>query len=132
MVLAYADAPRRLNLVPDVKPAILVLQPNRLLNETNSCEFQQELERTLEQVTEAVIVDLLWVEAIDAHGIAALVAGLQYATDLGKGLSVQSMHAGDQLALETAWARQQELSAGTWTHTFSHDFESFLDAFTHG
>lgn len=127
MVLAYADAPRRLTLVPDVKPSILVLQPNGALNEANSREFQQELEQALEQATETVMVDLLWVEAIDACGIAVLVAGLQRAAALGKFLSFQSMSADSHWVLENAWAQQQEMSAGAWTHTFSSDLELFLD-----
>ncbi|MBW4472901.1 MAG: STAS domain-containing protein [Stenomitos rutilans HA7619-LM2] len=131
MVLAYADVPRRLNLVPDLKPSILVLQPNGSLNASNSHDLQHELEQALEQATETVLVDLLWVEAIDACGIAALVAGLQYAAKLGKFLSFQSMKDCDRCALETTWAHQQEMSAGAWTHTFSCTFESFLDHFSH-
>ncbi|XGW00535.1 MAG: STAS domain-containing protein [Leptolyngbya sp. BL-A-14] len=129
MVLAYADAPRRLNLVPDIKPTILVLQPNGSINEANSREFQHELEQTLEQVSEAVMVDLLWVESIDSHGIAALVAGLQRAAALGKFLSFQAMDADTVWALENAWAYQQENEAGAWTHTFSSELELFLDSF---
>jgi anti-anti-sigma regulatory factor len=132
MVLAYTEAPRRLNLVPDVKPTILVLQPSGALTQANSREFQYELENALEQVTEAVIVDLIWVDSTDAYGIAALVAGLERAKALSKFLSFQSMNGSDRLALETAWAHQQETNAGAWTHTFSTDLESFLDDFTHG
>lgn len=132
MVLAYADAPRRLTVVPDVKPAILVLQPNGALNEATSRDFQYELEQALEQAAETVMVDLLWVDAIDAHGIAALVSGLHYAAKLGKFLSFQSMHDCDRTALETAWAHQQDMNAGAWTHTFSSDFALFLDNFSHG
>jgi len=132
VALVPADALRRLNLVPEVKPTILVLQPSGALTQANSREFQYELENTLEQVTEAVIVDLIWVDSTDAYGIAALVAGLERAKALGKFLSFQSMNGSDRLALETAWAHQQEISAGAWTHTFSSDLESFLDDFTHG
>lgn len=132
MVLAYADAPRRLNLVPDVKPTILILQPEGSLHEATSHDFQQMLEQALEQVSETVMVDFLWVEAIDAHGIAALVAGLQCAADLGKVLLFQSMNDRDRTALETAWGCQQEVSVGAWTHTFSRDFDLFLDNFSHG
>ena len=129
MVLAYADAPRQLTLVPDIKPTILVLQPNGALNEATSRDFQHELEQALEQATETVMVDFLWVEAIDAHGITALVAGLQRAAALGKFLSFQSMDTDSRLALENAWAHQQEKEAGAWTHTFSSKLELFLDNF---
>lgn len=131
MVLAYADTPRQLTLVPDLKPTILVLQPDGSLNEMNSPAFRQALEQTLEHVTETVMVDFLWVDAIDAHGIAALVAGLQCATALGKVLSFQSMNADSHQALENAWAQQQEHEAGAWTHTFSSDLDVFLDNFKH-
>ncbi len=129
MVLAYADAPRRLTVVPDIKPTILALQPEGALNEATSRNFQQALEEALEQVTETVMVDFLWVEAIDSYGIAALVAGLQRAAALGKFLSFQSMDADSALVLETAWAQQQEREAGGWTHTFSADLELFLGNF---
>lgn len=132
MALAYTEAPRRINLVPEANPAILVLQPSGALTQANSREFQYELESTLEQVAEAVIVDLIWVDSTDVYGIAALVSGLERAKALGKFLSFQSMNGSDRLALETAWAHQQETSAGAWTHTFSSDLESFLDDFTHG
>ncbi|PSB29938.1 hypothetical protein [Stenomitos frigidus] len=136
MTLAYADAPKqphaKLQLAPAVRSSIIVLQPSESLNQTNSLEFQLALETALEQALEGVIVDLLWVDSTDDYGIAALVVGMQRAATLGKFLSFQSMHANDQLALEAAWAQQQEMSAGAWTHTFSSDLESFLDVFTHG
>ena len=80
---------------------------------------------------DGVVVDLLWVHAADDYGLAALVAGLQRAAARGKFLSFQSMNASIECALEDAWARQQELNAGGWTHTFSSDLESFLDGFAH-
>ena len=134
MTLAYADIPQRhatLHLAPAVRPHTLVFQPIAL-NRTNSHEFQLALESALEQVLEGVVVDLLWVESTDDYGIAAVVAGLQRAATLGKFLSFQSMNADLEFALETAWAQQQESSAGAWTHTFSSDLESFLDNFAHG
>jgi anti-anti-sigma regulatory factor len=136
MTLAYADAPQRLNatlhLAPAVRPYTIVLQPSEALNQTNSLEFQLALENALEQVTDGVIVDLLWVASTDAYGIAAFVAGLQRAAALGKFLSFQAMDASSEVALEDAWAQQQECNSGAWTHTFSSDLESFLDDFTHG
>lgn len=128
----YADAPRLLHLEPAVKPNLLILQPSGSLNQANSHKFQQELESTLEQVTDAVIVDLLWVDSTDADGIAALVAGIQRATVLGKYLSFQSMNVNAQIALETAWAQHQAITVGAWAHTFSSDLEAFPGNFTHG
>lgn len=127
-----AEAPRLLSLESTVKPNLLVLQPSGSLQQVNSREFQQELERSLEQVTDTVIVDLLRVDSIDADGITALVAGMQRATALGKHLLFQSMNASDRLALETAWAQQQAISMGAWGHTFNSDLEAFLDNFTQG
>ncbi|MBW4578460.1 MAG: hypothetical protein KME42_02680 [Tildeniella nuda ZEHNDER 1965/U140] len=136
MTLVYADAPKTLSVILDLSPATkphtIVLQPSAALNRANSLEFQLALEKALEQVTEAVIVDLIWVNSTDTYGIAALIAGIQRAAALGKFLSFQSMAANSQLALELAWAHQQESISGAWTHTFSSELESFLDGSTPG
>ena len=135
MTLAYAEAPQRFNtklhLAPAVRPYTTVLQPSEPLNQINSFAFQLELETALERVMDGVIVDLLWVNATDAYGIAAFVAGMQRAAELGKFLSFQSMDAGSERALEDAWAQQQERNSGVWTHTFSSGLESFLAGLTH-
>lgn len=130
--VALTAATRLPHVTPTVKPDVLILQPGASLHQANSREFQQALESALEQVTDAVIVDLLWVGLIDVDGIAALVTALQRATALGKRLSFESMSDGDRLALETAWAHQQAIGANSWQGTFSSDFEAFLDHFTHG
>ncbi|XHX80052.1 MAG: hypothetical protein RBJ76_09030 [Stenomitos frigidus ULC029] len=132
VALVSAKASKLLHLVPTVKPSFLVLQPDdELLNQADSSELQHKLETMLEQVTDGVIVDLLWADAINVNGIAAMVAGLQRATALGKWMSFQSMSANSRPALETAWAQQQEVSAGAWSHIFSSDLEAFLDDFMH-
>jgi hypothetical protein len=86
----------------------------------------------LEQATDGVVVDLLWVGSMDAYGIAALVAGIQRATALGKQMLFQALDANSRLALETEWAHQQESSVGLWKHTFNSNLEAFLDDFTYG
>ncbi|UBF26680.1 STAS domain-containing protein [Kovacikia minuta CCNUW1] len=109
---------------------IIVLQPNGSLDSTSSSEFQSVLEESLEQVTEGVIVDLLWVESTDADGIAALVAGIQRATLLGKLLSFQAMDGQTRAALEVEWNRQREISFGPRNDLFEKDLERFLDQLT--
>jgi len=113
---------------PTARPHALVLQPNGCLDRNTSQEFQQVLQSALEQATEAVIVDLLWVDSTDAAGISALVNGMQHASALKKSLSFQSMDMRTRTALETEWNQQWERSVGSWNRLFQHDLEQFLDS----
>ncbi len=131
VALAYAKALTLPHLASAVRPRFLVFQPNGSLNQANSSDFQHGLESILEQATDGVIVDLLWVGSLDAYGIAALVAGIQRAAALGKQMLFQALDMNSRLALETEWAQQQKNSVGAWKHTFSSNLESFLDDFTH-
>lgn len=105
----------------------IALQPTGPLDKANSLAFQKMLEDSLEQATEAVIVDMLWIESTDSNGIAVLVAGIQRAAALGKSLSFLSMDRLTRTALETEWNRQRELNFGPWNDLFAQDLEQFLD-----
>ncbi len=108
------------------QPYMIVLQPEGILDRFSSPAFQKVLEDSLAQVAETVIVDLLWIEATDLHGISALVAGIQRAAALGKSLSFKSMDGQTRLALESEWNRQWEISFGPWNELFEQDLERFL------
>jgi len=107
-------------------PVTLVLQPVGELNQSTSLGFQTQLEDAIAQAQEAVIVDLIWVEQVDRHGICALINGLLKANMLGKVLSIQSMSNPVRVAFEQAWTRQQELNCGGWDVQFEQGLESFL------
>lgn len=109
-------------------PPTIVLQPNSDLTELNSKNFRRSLEEALELAHESVIVDLLWVEETDVHGIASLVAGLEKASQLGKMISFQAMNKQTRLELEAEWLRQRDLRFGSWTNLFKADLEQFLDS----
>lgn len=132
MQLAYADPLNFFEATVEESPSTIVLQPNGALDQTTSAKFQEQLEDALDRVTDAVIVDLLWVNVTDACGIAALLAGTQRAAAMGKLLSFQSMDISTQIALESAWEHQREISFGPWSDVFNDDLECFLDQFTHG
>lgn len=117
----------RLDAVPEMSQNTIVLQPNGPLDHATSSEFQKALEGSLEQATDSVIVDLLWVNATDSYGIAALVAGMERAATLGKYLSFQAMDTVVRRALESAWERQRESSFGPWNDVFGNELELFLD-----
>lgn len=116
--------------VQDWQPCTIVLQPEQELIGNAVASFGQALEAALEQVTETVIVDFLWVNQTDTLGIATLVAGIQRAAVLGKSLSLQSMNAQIRSALEMEWNRQREINFGPWSDRFEHELESFLDSLT--
>lgn len=120
------------NLPQTASPHMIVLQPNGSLDCASSSEFQRVLEESLEHVTDGVIVDLLWVDSTDAHGVSALVAGIQRATALGKLLSFQAMDIQTRVALEAEWSRQREISFGPWSDLFGQDLERFLDKSARG
>ncbi|HEY9617872.1 MAG TPA: STAS domain-containing protein [Microcoleaceae cyanobacterium] len=114
----------------EAKPHTIVLQPDGNLDPIRSSEFQVQLEAAIEQVTDAVIVDFLWVNSTDSQGIAALVAGIQRAATLGKAISFQSMDARTRAALEQEWNRQRQLSFGPWQDRFKDDLAQFLETVT--
>ena len=113
--------------MPPSQLAMIVLQPGGVLDRSSSPAFQRVLEDSLTQAAETVIVDLLWVEATDTHGILALVAGMQRAAELGKSLTLQSMDSQTRLALEAEWNRQREISFGPWNELFEQNLEQFLN-----
>lgn len=111
----------------DTKPHTIVLQPDGNLDPISSSQFRVQLEAAIEQVTDAVIVDFLWVKSTDPQDIAALVAGIQRAATLGKAISFQSMDAHTRAAIEQEWNRQRQLNLGPWTDRFKDDLEQFLE-----
>ncbi len=115
------------NPLPKAKPSTIVLQPNGSLDCTSSPEFQRVLEESLEHVTDAVIVDFLWIESTDVYGVSALIAGIQRAAILGKVLTFQSMDVRTRTALASEWNRQREINFGPWNDLFEKDLERFLD-----
>lgn len=82
------------------QPSTIVLRPNGCLGGANCLEFQQQLHQALELTTETVVVDLLWVDAVEAEGIQVLIEGLQKATQLDKILSLRSLDLDTRAALE--------------------------------
>jgi anti-anti-sigma regulatory factor len=123
----FAIATNSVDLNPPLQPDTIVLQPNGVLSQDTCCTFQHALEQALEQAAASVIVDFLWVSSTDMHGIAALVAGIQRAANLGKFLGFQAMDMRTRKALEVEWNRQREKMFGTWNNLFQNDLEQFLD-----
>jgi anti-anti-sigma regulatory factor len=110
----------------EAMPHTIVLQPNGCLNAVTSSKFQQELEQALEVTANAVIVDLLHVEAVEQEGVSALLAGIKLATSLNKSLSICSMSMKTRLALETERGRQRAVTLGSWSDLCKQEFETFL------
>lgn len=108
-------------------PTMLVLQPVGRLDQMTSLAFQQALEQALDQASEAVIVDLLWVDFTDTHGLLALLAGIQRAAAIGKFLTFQAMAKETRSALTEMWNHQQETCLGGWDAMFEKGLESYLD-----
>lgn len=107
-------------------PATIVLQPIEALVQETSLAFRSSLIEALELANENVIVDLLWIEKIDAAGVAALVVGVEKAMTLGKTLSFQAMHPSIHQAVEAEWEQQRQSRLGSWSDRFEANLEHFL------
>ncbi len=118
--------PDAISVEEEATPHTIVLQPNGCLNAVTSSRFQQELEQALEVTANAVIVDLLHIEAVEQEGVSALLAGIKLATSLNKSLSICSMSMGTRLALETERGRQRTVTLGAWSDLCKQEFELFL------
>lgn len=112
---------------PTLQLSSIVLQPTVALDQVTSAAFQTELELALDRVTEAVIIDFLWVETIDAAGITALAAGLERAHRLGKTLSFQAISSRVRFAVYDEWNRRRNPNVTSWSDRFEQDLENFLD-----
>ncbi|MBD2019480.1 hypothetical protein H6F43_04675 [Leptolyngbya sp. FACHB-36] len=87
------------------------------MNHLTSTAFLTEIAVALEQASEQVIVDLLWVDAIDDHGMVMLVASLEQAAVLGKKLVLHSLDYGTRTRLAAAVDRQSGVD--DWEHWFN-------------
>ncbi|MDX2231520.1 MAG: STAS domain-containing protein [Leptolyngbyaceae cyanobacterium bins.349] len=117
----------KLEMVGAVVRSTIVLQPTGELNHENGQTFCQVLEQALELAAEGVIVDLLWVNGMDAAGIAALVAGAEKAAVLGKVISFQAMNYQTRVAMEREWEQRRQQRFGAWSDRFAVHLEPFLN-----
>jgi anti-anti-sigma regulatory factor len=108
------------------QPYTIVLQPGNSLP-IESHEFQLELYRALENATDAVVVDLLWIDGLSNQAIAILSNGIKKALILGKALSFQSMSSAARQALQREWHHHRASFLGTWNNCFAGELEQFLD-----
>ncbi len=111
---------------PSVLATAIVLPPSPVSPCSQVQMFGQMLENILESAVESVIVDLLWVEAMDATGVAVLVSAAEKASNLGKTLSFQSMNHEIRSAVEMEWDQRRQQRFGTWSDCFDTQLEQFL------
>jgi anti-anti-sigma regulatory factor len=104
----------------------LVLQPWGCLNRDSSAAFQLRLEQALHQAVESVMVDLVWVEAIDSTGVEMLKTSIHLATQLDKSLSFRGLHPSIQAKLEIEQSQQRLNYLGKWSAVLLEDFDRFL------
>jgi anti-anti-sigma regulatory factor len=112
-------------LVEEVCPGTVVLQPYGGLSGMNGMTFQANLQKAIAQA-EAVIVDLLWIDTIDQTGITIFLSAMKQAHSLGKSLSFLAMDTATRIALDKVW-EQQQTAASAQADWFTPEFERFLD-----
>lgn len=129
---SIAIAPHHVNQEPDSveqeqKAYSVVLQPHGCLDSVTCVAFHSALERALQQATDAVVIDFLWVDTVKAEGVAVLMAGVKLAVALGKRLSFRSIDLATRNMLEAEWENQRDMSLGAWKESYQQDFRQFLD-----
>lgn len=116
-------ANQQTNLRP---PTSLVLQPRGELDSSTSAAFQVRLEQALHCATKAIVIDLMWVEAIDPAGLEVLKAGVCLAAGLGKNLSFKSLPAKIWAELEVEQITLRSKALGSWATAHREDLDRFL------
>jgi anti-anti-sigma regulatory factor len=106
----------------------VVLQPYGRLVGISGANFRMTLAQTIAQAA-IVVVDLLWVEAIDEQSVAVLLAAMRQARSSGKVLSFLSMDASTRNALDASWEHQRNIDQPVQTDCFTPGFEQFLDGY---
>lgn len=108
------------------QPATVVLQPRYQIDDATIASFQAELEQALHRTGKAVIVDLMWVGAIDAMGAEALRRSLHLAHRLGKALLFQSLDWSIRDRLDVEQERLRTANLGSWAEAWQESFHQFL------
>jgi anti-anti-sigma regulatory factor len=121
------DVVTRANLPTESLPHIIVLQPGYETGTIESLEFQRSLKQALEQATDAVIVDLMWVNTLDAHTTSVLVDGIRWAISLQKSLAFKSIDRATRQMLDAECYRQRVTKFGIMQASFMPDLEQFCE-----
>jgi anti-anti-sigma regulatory factor len=123
----YTNSEAPTEILPE-RPYTLVLQPIGFLDQESSREFEAALDKALDEVSESVLIDFLWLKGIDAYGVSVLVGGVEKATRLNKSLYMQSMNRCIQVAMQNEWEQRRTQRLGTWKNSFAADLEQYLDS----
>jgi anti-anti-sigma regulatory factor len=102
----------------------IVLQPKQLTGPTGTA-FMTSVQSALQQAS-VVLVDLIWIEAIEATGLAMLTKAMQLAHRNGKTLSFLSMDATTRQQLDDFWEADRARVLADQDEVFAPDFEQFL------
>ncbi|NEQ23779.1 MAG: STAS domain-containing protein [Microcoleus sp. SIO2G3] len=102
----------------------VVLQP-RLLDRSQSLNFQAVLHQALHRAA-GVIIDFIWIEAIDPAGVAVLKQAVHLAARLGKSIVFQGASATLSALLEQEQDRLRNHSLGDWQPQCNREFDAFL------
>jgi anti-anti-sigma regulatory factor len=114
------------------RPRTVVLQPMDWLDQASIDKFQHSFNTALEQASEGVLIDLLWIASTDAYGINALLMAVERAAALNKSLSFQSMNRRIKAAMEAELQQRRSQRLGSWKTSFAADLEHFLDSKAYG
>lgn len=110
------------------QPYTIVLQPGKGTGKVDILELHQAIKYALEQATDAVIVDLMWVPSLNPHALSVLVDGIQKAIAIGKSLSFRSVNSATRQILETEQHRHHTAHVGVQQSSFTQDLEQFFDS----
>jgi hypothetical protein len=116
------------NLPTESQPHTIVLQPGHDTGTVDSLEFRQLLKQSLDEATETVVVDLIWMNSLDARTTSVLIEGIQWAIALQKSLTFKSIDRATRQMLDTEYHRQRTRMLGTMQTSFTPDLEQFCES----
>jgi anti-anti-sigma regulatory factor len=125
---SFPSVTRRPNSPSQPQPYTIVLQPGKGTGKVDTLELHQSIKQALEQATDAVIVDLIWVPSLNPHTMSVLIGGIQKAIAMGKSLSFQSVNSATRQILEAEQHRHHTAKFGVQQSSFAQDLEQFFDS----
>jgi anti-anti-sigma regulatory factor len=102
----------------------IVLQPANLIG-AEGAVFQASFNEALQQAA-VILLDLIWLDEIDAAGLAVLLAAMKAAYEVGVTLSFLSMDASTRQWLDAQWEQDNAAVSIGRDDVFAPEFEQFL------
>jgi anti-anti-sigma regulatory factor len=102
----------------------IVLQPANLSGIEGEA-FARSLQQAIASAS-VILIDLIWIESVDATGMSVLLESMVQAEAAGTSLSFLSMDPSIRQQLDKRWEQRQGPNNAARRDVFAPDFEQFL------